>query len=180
MVKPRPSQVPPTDLGKLVRMGLLEKDISLKKLAEHLDITYQNLYAILSGKTRLTLTMAKKIADYLNLSVDELANAEETGAQGLELGDEYREAMFSTDAPLPSWRQRRQHIVQMSSQPSSPQISIGRDTLSEPATEREAGQLLFWLLEMIEEGSVPRHFYRTLAEKLKPYLEDQPKEGQTK
>ncbi|MCX5971001.1 MAG: hypothetical protein NTV14_05800 [Coprothermobacterota bacterium] len=39
-----------TSLGKLVRMRLMEQDRTLRDLAEHLGMTYQNLYAILAGR----------------------------------------------------------------------------------------------------------------------------------
>ena len=194
MGDPRLSQDPPTDLGRLVRMYLMKKGISLKDLAEALHTSYQNLFAILSGKTRLTLSMAKTIASLLDLSVDELAEAEgkgirldlekesrqdreKGGQQGLGMGDEGWEPDIATEAPLQSMSQRRQHALLRSSQPSF-QSSAGRPTISEYSPEREADQLVFRLLQMIEEDRVPGYFFRILAERLKPYLAKQDKEKQ--
>ena len=102
MGDPRLSQDPPTDLGRLVRMYLMKKGKSLKELAKDLDISYQNLFAILSGKTRLTLSMAKKIASLLDLSVDDLAKAEEKGIRlDLEKGIQQ-----DREIQLPGWRNR--------------------------------------------------------------------------
>ena len=150
----------------------------MKDLAEKLDITYQNLYAILSGKTRLTLSMAKMIATYLGMSMDDLTNAEEIGVEQILSTDAERlELDPATEAPFQNWRERRQHIVQMSSEPSH-QSSGAQPSLFQNLSEREADQLLFRLLQLIQQGSVPRAFFRILAEKLKPYLADQTKENQ--
>ncbi|MCX5977797.1 MAG: helix-turn-helix transcriptional regulator [Coprothermobacterota bacterium] len=200
----------------------MKKGKSLKDLAEELEISYQNLFAILSGKTRLTLSMAKKIAGYLRLSVDELAEAEEKGFrqdkekgnqqdreidvpqkgekdiaqegfvvrqdremdidqdlmirswQGTDEHEERRELDAATEAPLQSMSQRRQH-AQLRSSELLHQPSVAQSSLFQLLSEREADQLLFQFLELIERGRVPRYFFRILAERLKPYLAEQTK-----
>lgn len=184
-----------TNLGKLVRMRLMEQDRTLRDLAEHLGMTYQNLYAILAGKTRMTLAVAKAIAGYLEISLDQLAGMEE------EAEEETRGGWMASVADRTQWVKAQPAASQVYPSPAMRADQAG-GPLREPTSPREYRQafearpsresqapatshlsleprqgptkelevLLLELIRLLEKDELPDSFLRALAEKLRPYL----------
>lgn len=61
------------DIGKNIQYTLAKNGIKPYKMAKEIGISQGNLYDILNGKnSNPTIKVVKKIADYLEVTVDEL------------------------------------------------------------------------------------------------------------
>lgn len=61
------------EIGKRIQYTLAKNEIKPYKMAKDLGISQSNLYDILNGKnSNPTIKVVKKIADYLEVTVDEL------------------------------------------------------------------------------------------------------------
>lgn len=61
------------DIGKNIQYTLVKNEIKPYKMAKEIGISQGNLYDILNGKnSNPTIKVVKKIADYLEVTVDEL------------------------------------------------------------------------------------------------------------
>ena len=61
------------NIGKNIQDILKKKEITPHKMAKNTGVSHASIYDILSGKnTNPGICMVKKIADYLEVSIDEL------------------------------------------------------------------------------------------------------------
>ena len=62
-----------TDLGRRVETLRIERGISKQYLARHADISRQQLWRVMTGKSELTTSLRGRLADALGVDADEFA-----------------------------------------------------------------------------------------------------------
>jgi transcriptional regulator with XRE-family HTH domain len=62
-----------TDLGRRVETLRIERGISKQHLARHADISRQQLWRVMTGKSELTASLRTRLADALGVDADDFA-----------------------------------------------------------------------------------------------------------
>ena len=71
-------------LGNMIRKLRKAKDISLRKLAEEVDVSFVNIAHIENGRIKTSKEVLRQIADALNYDVDKLLALGETVSEDIE------------------------------------------------------------------------------------------------